>query len=289
MLTWGALGNNGSTHALMALAITLAVLGVVVYFLTVHLTIRTPQLSSPVLLLLCFLIYTSSISCGLTSAAVFITVLLSPVNAAAGTALVKPEQFVVTLKVSGTTAVTENKDTPFSISSGQANFGCEEVRTYSVSLPLPPGATFVGRPNASFLNLANASIVAAPVVAADGLSATGALRGLDYQNFALGIRNCPGGGHGELVLAGTYRTAESHEQDATKVISNDLSTVASTPVQVTLPDLNITTIEATCKSKTHPDREWKVTVSPQNTSATAGPLKIVYIPQQKQVSLSVTG
>jgi hypothetical protein len=292
MLTWGALGTGRSLAVLITLAICLTGFGIAVYFVTAYLTMGTqedPPVARAILLLFSFFLYTSSVSCGLTSAGVFITVLLTnPANAALGTSLAKPEEFVVTLNVVGESIVNEDKDTPYRVSSGQMNFGCEENREFHVEFNIPADAAPVGQPTTSFLNFDNAKIVQPPstVLKAGSVSASGVLRGLDYQSFPFGIRNCPGGGHGELVLSGVYRNTVEHEQEVTRVLSNTLTSATVQPVWVTLPDLKISIIEATCRSKTHLDREWKTSVSRDHASASSGPFQIVYVPQTKQVGVS---
>lgn len=173
------------------------------------------------------------------------------------TSLAKPEEFIVTLNVVGESIVNEDKDTPYRVSSGQMNFGCEENRKFHVEFNIPADAAPVGQPTTSFLNFDNAKIVQPPcaVLKAGSVSASGVLRGLDYQSFPFVIRNCPGGGYGELVLSGVYRNTVEHEQEVTRILSNSLTSTTVQPVWVTSPDLKISNIEATCRSKTHPDRE----------------------------------
>ncbi len=240
-----------------------------------------------VALLLLFFIYTAFISCGLTSAAVFLAVLLTnPANAATGAGLAKPEEFTVALRVVSKNVISQNQDSSFRISSGQANFGCQENKNFHVEFNLPQGSTPVAQ-TASFLNLDNAKLLVPPSVSAKGntLLADGVLRGLDYENFPLGIRNCPGGGHGELVLSGVYRSTSSHEEQVPRILYNDLSNAATEPVLVTLPDLTLVSVEATCKPKGRPGKEYQVTVSPDHPSASDGPFQVAYLPEKKQISL----
>jgi hypothetical protein len=294
MLTWGALGNSHSLRALIALAIALTGLGIVIYFVIVAWITRKEKAkavvtASPLAMLVCFLIYTAAISCGLTAAGVFIVVLLTnPANAALGTNLTKPEPLTVTLTVAGKIATVENQGTPFRVTSGQQNFGCEETRTFVVEFTAPTGAVIVGQSAATLQNADNAKILGAPTVhqSEQTASASGQLRGLDYQNFPFGIRNCPGGGHGELVLSGEYRSSVSHEQPVERVLTNDLDTANSEPVWVSLPDFEIETIKAVCKLKTGTGREWTVTVSPTQTNSSDGPFQVAYVPQKKQLGIS---
>jgi len=294
MLTWGALGTSRSLPALIILAITLTVSGIIAFFMTVGLTMKKEGsaaavvTASPTILLICFLFYTAFISCGLTSAGVFLAVLLTnPANASLGTNLTKPEPLTVTVTVSGKAVTAENQDAPFRVTSGQQNFGCEESKPFKVDFATPTGAAIVGQATAAFLNFDNAKIAGAPTVNQNAgiASAAGVLRGLDYQNLAFGIRNCPGGGHGELVLSGVYRSTVNHEQEVTRVLTNDL-TAGSEPVLVTLPDFDVSSIKGVCKPKLGQGRTFTVTVTPAETSASDGPFQVNYVPQKKQIGLS---
>jgi hypothetical protein len=98
----------------------LTVLGIVAYFFIVAWTIKKERapvavvIVSPLTLLIGFLVYTASISCGLTAAGVFIVVLLTnPANAPLGTNLSKTEPLTVILTVEGKIVTLENQDTPF--------------------------------------------------------------------------------------------------------------------------------------------------------------------------------
>lgn len=295
MLTWGALGTSHSLRVLIVLAIVLTGLGIVIYFVIVAWIIKKGRAqaavvtASPLAMLVCFLVYTASISCGLTAAGVFIVVLLTnPANAALGTNLTKPEPLTVMLTVEGKIVTAENQETTFRITSGQQNFGCDETRAFNVEFAAPTGATLIGQSSAAFQNADNAKIVGAPAVhqSEQTVSASGQLRGLDYQNFAFGIRNCPGGGHGELVLSGIYRSSVSHEQPVERVLTNDLNTASNEPVWVSLPDFEIATIKAVCKQKMGTGREWTVTVSSAQTNSSDGPFQLTYVPQKKQVGIS---
>jgi DNA-binding winged helix-turn-helix (wHTH) protein len=195
----------------------------------------------------------------------------------------------VTLTVSGKAITAKNQETAFRVTSGQQNFDCEESRPFKVDFPTPPDTTIVGQATAAFLNFANANIVGAPTVTQNaGVAlASGVLRGLDYQNFGFGIRNCPGGGHGELVLSGVYRSTARHAEEVTRVLlANDLTTASSKPLLVMLPDLEVSSIKAVCKPKFGQGRTFTVTVTSTGTRASDGPFQVNYVPQKKQIGLS---
>jgi hypothetical protein len=95
---------------------------------------------------------------------------------------------------------SEPTQVAFRTSSGQLNVGCGDNATTSVSWNLPPNARLV---NASAAwentdNLRGQSQQAG--VQGTTAIATGVISGRDREWTG----NCPGGGHGELVLSGTY-------------------------------------------------------------------------------------
>jgi hypothetical protein len=89
---------------------------------------------------------------------------------------------------------------PFRTSSGQLNVGCEDSASTTVSWNLPEGAR-EANVSASWEatdNIQNQAQQA--VVSGNVATATGAIRGRDRQWTG----NCPSGGHGQLVLKGSY-------------------------------------------------------------------------------------
>jgi hypothetical protein len=116
---------------------------------------------------------------------------------------------------------------PFSTTSGQLNVGCGDSATTSVSWVVPAGSSQIN-PQASWQrtdNLKGANQQA--TVEGNVAKATGTITGQDRQWTG----NCPGGGHGELVLSGTYLI----DQDAP-----DTSTTIGT-LQDTVPEHGQTT------------------------------------------------
>lgn len=89
---------------------------------------------------------------------------------------------------------------PFQIGSGQVNFGCAEFAHPSVSYIVPPGAREINA-SAEWVNTNNVKgQVQQAIVAGTTVTALGTLTGFD-RNW---VGNCEGGGHGELVLKGSY-------------------------------------------------------------------------------------
>jgi hypothetical protein len=90
---------------------------------------------------------------------------------------------------------------PFSTTSGQLNVGCGDSATTNISWNVPAGSREINA-YASWErtdNLKGANQQTPPV---NGMvvTATGTITGQDRQWTG----NCPGGGHGELVLSGSY-------------------------------------------------------------------------------------
>lgn len=133
---------------------------------------------------------------------------------------VTTKKFDVAVEFSIHQANTEVVRVPFTAGSGSVNIGCEETRSAQVQYPLPPGAE---QPTATaeWVNTNNiegqsSNVVVQPTV----ITAVGSIRGL-HRTFLL---NCPGGGHGELLLRGEY--SAKHELPATPVVIKTLHDVA---------------------------------------------------------------
>ncbi len=124
--------------------------------------------------------------------------------------------------------------TPFKASSGQVNVGCDSTASGKVDWQLPPGAVLDGPLNAVWVNTDNlSSFNASPVPYSGSLvGAQGLIRGLNSQSLPFGIRNCPGGGHGELVLTGNYRVRSVQRLPVQYPLTGMLS---DKPLTFTLP------------------------------------------------------
>jgi hypothetical protein len=93
------------------------------------------------------------------------------------------------------------------VTSGQVNFGCDQ------SLPVETPAIYFGKnprdidsrvawantDNVKMQNQALVKVEVSPDHPSGGMKGVGTIAGRDSQNI-LGVRNCPGGGHGELTL-----------------------------------------------------------------------------------------
>ena len=89
---------------------------------------------------------------------------------------------------------------PFQAGSGQVNFGCGESAHPVVTFNAPPGAREINA-TAQWANTNNVKGQdQRAIVTGTSVTAYGNISGLDRD----WIGNCPGGGHGELLLIGTY-------------------------------------------------------------------------------------
>lgn len=251
VLTWGLLANAGSLHVLAWISVLATTAGIGVFFwfvARVNAQTAAKQRDRSPLLLGGFMAYTTLISWGLTAAVEFIAViLLNPANAQTGVAVVRSAVYAAEITITGQATVQTNQDVPFRVTSGQRNFGCSETASAEVRYQLPEGATLLSQAIPRWENTANASEAPPPQVRREGntLVAVGTIRGQSFQEFGFGIRNCPGGGHGEVVLQGTYRSTTSHDEPRSIVVRNSINLAGNEPVWITLPqptDLRITNL-----------------------------------------------
>jgi hypothetical protein len=114
---------------------------------------------------------------------------------------------------------TQPLTTPFQVGSGQVNFGCGESAHPVVAFNAPPGAREINA-TARWVNTDNVKGQdQRTAVAGTTVTAYGTIVGLDRD----WIGNCRGGGHGELVLNGTYVTEQpSTPEPVTKTISTTM-------------------------------------------------------------------
>lgn len=93
------------------------------------------------------------------------------------------------------------------VSSGQVNFGCDQsvpVETPVVSFGANPRdidarPAWANTDNVKSQNQSVANVTDPGDHHLTGVKAVGTIAGRDSQNI-LGVKNCPGGGHGELTL-----------------------------------------------------------------------------------------
>lgn len=130
------------------------------------------------------------------------------------------------VKQVGTSGTAESKPLPepprrvqksADVTSGQVNFGCDQtlspVETPVVSFGKNPRDVV---PKPLWANTDNVKTQNQSVVNVDdpsdhhltGVKAVGSISGRDSQNIIGGIKNCPGGGHGELTLHVTWTEDE---------------------------------------------------------------------------------
>jgi hypothetical protein len=240
---------------------------------------------------LLFLLYGVAIGCGVASLSVAaITVATNPLNSSGGIGVVSAKRYKAEIQLAGTTVVHESRESPFTASSGQRNFGCEETAPAQVAFQLPDGATVIGQPSASWRNTDNASRMNAVVsVQGNVVTATGSITGIPYQSFILGIKNCPGGGHGELVLSGAYRTDSVREVGAPPLSVTSTVSSNSNEDWITLPtpqEFKITQINIDIK-----DESGSVVshfgLTPTNPLQSDGKFSALYSPQREKGQLLI--
>lgn len=204
----------------------------------------------------------------------------------------RPVAYRVSLAVIGTANLVSNSDVPFRVSSGQVNFGCEESKTVSAAFQLPQNSSFVGTPIPRWDNFSNSSSRQGGVTITDGRAiATGSIRGLDYQSFPFGIRNCPGGGHAELLVEGTYRVSTTRTEPRQVSIVSNLSSLTPGAVRVTLPteaELAINLVRVLIAEEGNSaGLSETVELTPQTRSATAlaGKVRATLKVEQREVVL----
>ena len=143
------------------------------------------------------------------------------VNALAGLQL-----YTLAVSYNGVRTTTSPSQQPFSKQSGEVDVGCEQGGSTSVSYTLPADAFEInctaGWINPNHLKSQNQT---ACVVTGQTASASGSIFGVDKQCVPGsgifghgGICNCPGGGHGWLQIAGTYKVQQSTTSDVSNAI-----------------------------------------------------------------------
>jgi hypothetical protein len=133
----------------------------------------------------------------------------------------------------GKQVTVERATIPFRISSGQINVGCNESRSTQAQLIAPPNATNIVA-NAHWENFNNVrSQNASAPIQGTTITATGQISGLAREWTG----NCPGGGHGELILSGTYDIQRPVEGAVTMLSSFQSFVEPKSLVSVPVPEV----------------------------------------------------
>lgn len=144
------------------------------------------------------------------------------------------EKFDVHVTLMGVRRPTPQPRVAFRVSSGQLNVGCGDTVGTSARWPLPVGASEV-QTIASWQHTDNLKTYTQQAdVEGDSAVAKGSITGRDKEMF-----NCPGGGHGELVLEGSYQAAPSSSgPEVIKVVHDELAIgqqlLVSVPIDKTI-------------------------------------------------------
>jgi hypothetical protein len=130
--------------------------------------------------------------------------------------------YTVHASIKGTVHTTKlSEPLTFKVSSGQINVGCGDRQKTNAIYSVPQGATDI-QVTAAWENTNNAKELSQSVNPVPPIvSATGFISGLDRNFFG----NCQGGGHGALVLQGSYRLPqnEARGQQTLKVLDYQLN------------------------------------------------------------------
>jgi hypothetical protein len=133
---------------------------------------------------------------------------------------------------------------PFRTSSGQLNVGCAESAGTTVSWNLPEGAR-EANVTASWENTDNVQNQSQQaVVTGNVATASGSIRGRDRE----WLGNCPGGGHGQLALRGSYIIDQGgpEEEVVLKTYQDLIAAGGSVRVPIpTAPDVSPSSCEIT--------------------------------------------
>ena len=86
-------------------------------------------------------------------------------------------------------------------SSGSVNVDCDSTAGSRLSIVFPSGTSFKYA-YGSWTDLSNVkeAVVDPGQVSGNNMTFTGHIVGLDKQDVAFGIKNCPGGGHGTFKI-----------------------------------------------------------------------------------------
>jgi hypothetical protein len=148
--------------------------------------------------------------------------------------------YEVTADFNGNKTATTSKAVPFTQSGGYTSVNCEETKPGSAQYTAPAGATQING-SAVWVNTDHISSQSQSVAIA-GLTATatGSIRGVNKEGM---FSNCPGGGHAELVLSGTYNvpviSTDPFTQSSTVTAASDSSIVVPSGDGVKLAAISI--------------------------------------------------
>ncbi len=130
--------------------------------------------------------------------------------------------YLVHASIKGTVRTTTySEPITFRVSSGQVNVGCNDQRGTNAVWSIPEGASDV-QAQANWESTDNIRSQAQNVEKSPTtITAKGAISGLDRNFFG----SCSGGGHGELVLRGSYRIArnESRGEQTLKTLEDKVN------------------------------------------------------------------
>ncbi len=137
------------------------------------------------------------------------------------------------IKFTGERTSLQPTQVSFSNTSGQVNFGCGESRPVSVGWNVPAGAEQLNA-SAEWVNTDNVKSQDQHVtIAGNTVTASGVISGRERD----WLGNCPGGGHGELVVRGTYQVMQSSAAAPFESVQSG-SVSADRPLTILIPTEN---------------------------------------------------
>jgi hypothetical protein len=164
-----------------------------------------------------------------------------------GKAEAPPASLLANIVFRGSHRVLAPLTVPFQVGSGQVNFGCGDSAHPVVTFNAPAGAREINA-TAQWINTSNVKGQdQRTIVAGASATAYGNVSGLDRD----WIGNCPGGGHGELILRGTYFIDQpSASEPVTKTIRAALAPGTERSFELPIQaDQTIETCEITVASE----------------------------------------
>jgi hypothetical protein len=144
---------------------------------------------------------------------------------------VSQPEFEISAEFTGTPVTPKELEVPFVASSASINVGCEQTQTTSVQWNAPEGARVMSS-YAQWVDVNNVGgVTQSASPGAHGATAFGSITGLSKQCALFGICNCPGGGHGRLLLQGAYSVLDTQP----KIVSSHLTATVSKTLAVPIP------------------------------------------------------
>jgi hypothetical protein len=159
------------------------------------------------------------------------------------------QTFEVTLQARKTRTVTTLRTVPFNNASDTINVACEQGLPGSATQVIPPGASVTCKGEWGDISNLSSHEAGTCTPTPNGRTVTGTIRGLDKDFFG----NCPGGGHADLHIVGSYVVTDVSTVPADDPLSarvamrgRTLSHTLQTQQDVTLNSVNAQIFRTGC-------------------------------------------